>query len=146
MEALLALGSAFMVFGALVGVFMIIALWFMFEKAGQPGWAAIIPIYNVLVILKVAGKPWWWIFAILLAIIPVVGSILVLVWTVLVWHGISKKFGKDGGFTVGLVLLGIVFVPILAWGSAKYQAFEAVPEAAPAPEVKEEPAPEAPAE
>ncbi len=133
MEALLALGTAFMVFGLLVMVFMIIALWFLFVKAGEPGWAAIIPIYNILIWLKVAGKPWWWIFAILLNFIPVVGSILVLVWAILVWHGISKNFGKDAGYTVGLVLLPFVFVPILAWGDAVYQTVTAGSEA-PEPE------------
>ncbi len=145
MEALLALGAVFMVVGLLIGVFFIITLWFMFEKAGQPGWAAIIPIYNVLILLKVAGKEWWWIFGIFLGIIPVVGWILVIVWHVLVANGISKNFGKEVGFTVGLVLLGIVFYPILAFGNAKYNAVETAP-TAPAPEVNEEAAPEAPTE
>lgn len=124
MEALLALGAVFFIFAGVVGIFMIIATWFMYEKAGQPGWAAIIPIYNVLILLKVAGKPWWWIFGILLGIIPFAGIVLVIVWAVLVWHGVSKNFGKDAGFTVGLLLLSIVFVPILAWGDAQYQAVE----------------------
>ncbi len=150
MEALMGLlaglGVAFMIFVVLACIFMIVAYWFMYEKAGQPGWAAIIPIYNVLILLKVAGKPWWWIFAILLAIIPIVGTILILVWAVFVWHSISKNFGKEAGFTVGLVLLPIVFVPILAFGDAKYELVEAAPAPAPAaPVVEETQAPEAPA-
>jgi len=105
-----------------VMVFMIVSWWIVLKKAGEPGWAILIPVYNFLVILRVAGKPWWWVFALLLAIIPIVGMILLLVVMILVFHGISTKFGKGAGFTVGLVLLSIVFVPILAFGDAKYSA------------------------
>lgn len=93
--------------------FYIYTGWKLFEKAGQPGWAAIIPIYNIIVLLKIVGKPTWWI---LLLIIPVVNYVF-LVWT---YNMLSKSFGKEEGFTVGLVLLGIVFLPILALGDAKY--------------------------
>jgi len=133
MEALFALGAAFMVIMGVIGVFMIVTMWILFNKANQPGWAILIPIYNILILLKVAGKPWWWIFGVILGIIPVVGWILIIVWEVLVFHGISKNFGKEAGFTVGLILLGVVFFPILAFGSATYQPVVAeVPAAAPA--------------
>ena len=105
-----------------VMVFMIISWWIVLKKAGEPGWAILIPVYNFLVILRIAGKPWWWVFALLLAIIPVVGIILLLVVMILVFHGISTKFGKGAGFTVGLVLLSVVFIPILAFGDAKYSS------------------------
>lgn len=124
MEFLLAMGTAFIIFGVLLSIFMIIASWFMFEKAGEPGWAALIPIFNLLVLLRVAGKPWWWVFGVLLSIIPFVGTILMIVWSVFIWHGVSKNFGKETGFTVGLVLLSIVFVPILAFGKSTYKAVE----------------------
>ncbi len=114
------MGAGIMVFGLAVMVFTIVSWWIVFKKAGQPGWAILIPIYNFLIILKVAGKPWWWIFAILLAIIPFVGALLMLVVMILIFHGISTKFGKGAGFTVGLVLLSFVFVPILAFGNAEY--------------------------
>ena len=105
-----------------VMVFMIISWWIVLKKAGEPGWAILIPVYNFLVILRIAGKPWWWVFALLLAIIPIVGIILLLVVMILVFHGISTKFGKGAGFTVGLVLLSVVFIPILAFGDAKYSS------------------------
>ena len=114
------MGIGLIVVWLAVMVFMIISWWIVLKKAGQPGWAILIPIYNFLVILRVAGKPWWWVFALLLAIIPIVGAILLLVVMILVFHGISTKFGKGAGFTVGLVLLSIVFIPILAFGDAKY--------------------------
>jgi hypothetical protein len=145
MEALLAFGAIFMVFAAVIGIFMIVTYWILFNKAGQPGWAVLIPIYNILIMLKVAGKPWWWIFGFLLAIIPVVGQILIIVLLVLIYHSISVNFGKDAGFTVGLVLLPIVFFPILAFGNATYNPVQV---AAPAvePVADASPESEAPAE
>ena len=113
------MGVGMLVVWLAIMVFVIISWWIVFKKAGQPGWAILIPIYNFLVILRVAGKPWWWVFSILLAIIPIVGAILFLVVYVLISHGISKNFGQGAGFTVGLVLLSFVFAPILAFG--KYE-------------------------
>jgi hypothetical protein len=110
------MGTGMLIVWIAIMVFMIVSWWIVFKKAGQPGWAILIPIYNFLVILRVASKPWWWVFSILLAIIPIVGAILLLVVMIFIYHGISKNFGQGAGFTVGLVLLGVVFVPILAFG------------------------------
>ena len=96
-------------------VFLVLAgLWRVFTKAGEPGWAAIIPIYNVIVMLKIAGKPVWWF---LLFLIPLVGLII----AILVSIEIAKAFGKGAGFGVGLALLGFIFYPILGFGDATYQ-------------------------
>lgn len=95
-------------------VFIIAAMWKVFEKAGQPGWAAIIPFYNLYIMTKIAGKPGWWV---LMCLIPFIN----LIFAIWLYNMVSKSFGKDEGFTVGLVLLGIVFWPILGFGSAKYQ-------------------------
>lgn len=95
-------------------VLVIAGGWKMFEKAGKPGWAIIVPIYNIIVMLEIAGKPIWWI---ILLIIPIV-NIIVLI---MVYHNISKAFGKDVGFTIGLILLSFIFIPILGFGDAKYQ-------------------------
>ena len=97
-----------------VAAFLIAAMWKVFTKAGQPGWAAIIPIYNIYIMTKIGGKPGYWT---LLCLIPLVNYIFV-VW---LYNMVSKSFGKDEGFTVGLVLLGIVFWPILGFGDSKYQ-------------------------
>jgi hypothetical protein len=94
-------------------VLFIVAFWKVFEKAGQPGWAAIIPIYNAYILCKIGGKPGWWV---ILLCIPVV-NVIFGIWLT---NMISKSFGKDEGFTVGLVLLGFIFYPILAFGDAKY--------------------------
>jgi len=95
-------------------VFFIASMWKVFEKAGQPGWAAIVPIYNNYVLLKIGGKPGWWL---IMLFIPFV-NIIFAVWMV---NMVSKSFGKSEGFTVGLVLLSFIFWPILGFGSAAYQ-------------------------
>ncbi|MFO1482298.1 MAG: DUF5684 domain-containing protein [Verrucomicrobiaceae bacterium] len=99
----------------MLAVFVIVlaAWWKIFTKAGEPGWACLIPIYNIIVGLKIAGKPWWWLF---LCIIPVVNFII----GILVCLGLAKNFGKGGGFAVGILLLGFIFIPILAFGDAKF--------------------------
>jgi len=103
-------------------VFMIAAQWRVFQKAGQPGWACIIPIYNVYVMTKIAGKPWWWL---LLMLIPIV-NLVFIIW---LYNMISKSFGKDEGFTIGLLLLGIIFWPILGFGKSVYLGPYGDPEA-----------------
>jgi hypothetical protein len=110
-------------FGLLVVVELVIfvviiaGFWKVFTKAGKPGWASIIPIYNTIVLLQIAGKPLWWI---VLLLIPVVNLIMLL----LVCIAIAKNFGKGAAFGVGLTLLGVIFFPILGFGSAQYQAVE----------------------
>lgn len=94
-------------------VFIIAAMWKVFVKAGQPGWAAIIPIYNIYIMTKIAGKPGYWT---ILCLIPILNFIF-MIW---LYNMISKSFGKDEGFTAGLVILGLIFWPILGFGSAKY--------------------------
>lgn len=97
-----------------VVVFLIVAVWKVFTKAGKPGWASLVPIYNAYVMLVIAGKPGWWL---VLMFIPVAN----LVVGILASIGLAQRFGKGGGFAAGLILLPIVFVPILGFGSAKYQ-------------------------
>ncbi|MBO9676201.1 MAG: hypothetical protein J7577_22365 [Sphingobacteriaceae bacterium] len=94
-------------------VIAIIGMWKTFEKAGKPGWAAIIPIYNLIILLEIVGKPIIWI---LWLIIPCV-NIVFAIW---LYNLVSKSFGKSEGFTVGLVILPFIFWPILGFGDAKY--------------------------
>lgn len=94
-------------------VLMIASMWKIFTKAGQPGWASIVPIYNIIVLLKIVNKPVWWL---VLMLIPVVNFVIAII----VLNALSKSFGKGVGFTIGLLLLGIVFYPMLAFGDAQY--------------------------
>ena len=88
--------------------------WKMFVKAGKPGWGIIIPIYNIILMLEIAGRPIWWV---ILFFIPVANIIV----AILVNIDIAKKFGKDVGFGIGLAFLGFIFMPILGFGDAKFQ-------------------------
>lgn len=94
-------------------VLEIAALWQVFVKAGHPGWAAIIPIYNYYVILKVVGRPGWWL---ILYLIPIVNLI---VW-IIVAVDMAKSFARSTGFAVGLIFLPFIFIPILGFGAATY--------------------------
>ncbi len=95
-------------------ILMVAALWRVYEKAGKPGWACIIPVYNTLVLLEIVKKPWWWLF---LLMIPVVNFIIGVWLTNLV----SKRFGQGVGFTLGLIFLPFIFWPLLGLGDYKYQ-------------------------
>lgn len=92
---------------------MIISMWKVYEKANKPGWAAIVPIYNLIIMLEIAKKPTWWVA---MYFVPFAN----IVFMIMTMNAVSKNFGKDEGFTVGLVLLGVIFWPILAFGSARY--------------------------
>ena len=97
--------------GYLIGAF---ALMGVFRKAGEPVWQAFVPIWNTVVMIKVAGKPIWWI---VLLLIPIVNLVVL----VLVYHGLSTSFGHGAGFTVGLFFLSIIFLFILGYDSNRYQ-------------------------
>ncbi len=104
-------------------VILMIAAWVkMFQKAGREWWEAIIPIYNVYVLLKIVGKPGWWL---LLYLIPLVNIVV----SVIVKHNLSKKFGKDVGFTIGLIFLPFIFLPILGFGDSVYTKEEIISQA-----------------
>ena len=91
----------------------IIGMWKVFTKAGEPGWAAIIPIYNIYILLKIAGKPAWWL---ILLIIPFV-NFLVLIPVSL---AVAERFGKSTLFGIGLWLLPFIFYPLLGFSDARY--------------------------
>jgi hypothetical protein len=101
-------------------VVVLIGMWKVFTKAGQPGWAVLIPFYNIIVLLRVAGLPWYWVFAVFLPIIPILGVLAYMVLAVMCLHRISTRFGQGVGFTIGLTLLSPIFFLILGFGSSKY--------------------------
>jgi hypothetical protein len=94
-------------------VLFIAAEWVIFSKAGKPGWAAIIPIYNTFVFLQVVGRPLWWFILLLIPFVNIVVGIIVI-------NDLSKSFGHKIGFTLGLLFLSIIFFPILAFGGSQY--------------------------
>ena len=107
-------GPLFWIFWLAFMILMIAACWKIFTKAGQPGWAAIIPIYNWYIFCKIVGRPGWWV---ILLLIPFVNFIVGIILCI----DLAKSFGKGVGFGIGLILLGVIFFPILGFGSAQYQ-------------------------
>ena len=99
-------------------VMLIAAEWRVFTKAGEAGWKVLIPIWNFIVLLRIIGRPWWWI---LLLLIPFLNLLIFLVMGIIICIDLAKSFGKGGGFAAGLFLLTIVFVPILGFGDATYR-------------------------
>jgi uncharacterized protein DUF5684 len=98
----------------LIALLVIVAMWKVFTKAGRPGWAAIIPIYNIYVWCKIVGRPGWWVILMLIPLVNIIVGIVVCI-------DMAKSFGKGAGFGIGIALLGIIFLPILGFGSAQYQ-------------------------
>lgn len=114
-----------------VAVVMIVSMWKIFVKAGKPGWAALIPVYNFIVLLEIVGRPTWWVLALFAGIIPVVGPIAALAVSIVVAIDLAKSFGKDTGFGILLALVSVVGYPMLAFGKATYVGPAAKSETAP---------------
>lgn len=110
-------GPGLLFFVVWIGITIIVlaGIWKTFVKAGAPGWASIVPLYNTYVLVKMGGRPGWW-FSLLL--IPVVN---LAVW-VIVAIGIAERFGKGAGFGLELAFLGFIFFPILGFSDATYGA------------------------
>ncbi|QRK13794.1 signal peptidase I [Archangium violaceum] len=97
---------------AIAAVF-IVAMWKIYTKAGQPGWASLVPFYNILVMLKIVGKPAWWL---VLFFIPIVNFVV----GIMMYVALAKAFGKGTGFALGLIFLSPIFFLLLAFGDAEY--------------------------
>ncbi len=105
--------GGFLLIPLLLFVFYIVAGWKVFTKAGEPGWGVFVPIYNLYLVCKIAGRPEWWL---ILFFIPLVNVAIGLI----VAMDIAKAFSKTPGFGIGLWLLSFIFIPILGFGSAQY--------------------------
>jgi len=107
--------TAFLAIFVYLGLIAVVVagVWCTFEKAGQPGWACLIPIVNLYFLLKIAQRPGW---LLLVALIPVVNIVV----AILLASDIATAFGKGGFFALGLLLLPMVFYPILGLGKARY--------------------------
>lgn len=113
--ALLGFIGTFFVIWLAVIVFMIIVNWKMFTKAGKPGWASIIPIYNIIVLFEIIGYKWYYIFLLFLGVIPVIGQIALILFVISYSIKLAKSFGQGVGFGIGLWLVNPVFVAIIAF-------------------------------
>ena len=98
-----------------VGILQIVAMWKLFKKAGRPGWASIVPIYSLIVLLDIIGYKWYYVFLFLLGWIPVIGDLAFLVFLIHYDIKLSKAFGQDVGYGIGLAFLPLIFIPIFAF-------------------------------
>ena len=105
--------GVFLIVMLAIGVVMIASMWKVFTKAGQPGWAAIVPIYNAIVLLQITGRPLWWVILLMIPLVNIIIGLMVAI-------DLAKSFGQSTGFAFGLIFLGFIFVPILGFGSARY--------------------------
>jgi len=111
-------GTIMLVYG-IIFILVIAGMWKIFTKAGKPGWAAIVPIYNLIVLLEIVNKPIWWI---VLLLIPFVNFIIMIMLT----HQLSLSFGQGIGMTLLLIFLPFIGYPMLGFGSATYQGIRPV--------------------
>ena len=93
---------------------LIVSNWKIFTKAGKPGWAILIPIYNVMVMLQIVEKPLWWLILLLIPIVDIVYVIIIL-------YNLVLKFGQPGWHVILALLFGIVYYPYLAFSKAEYK-------------------------
>ena len=107
--AIAAMGLFFWILSMALSILMIVSLWKIFKKAGKPGWASIIPIYNIYIMCEIAEKEWWYV---LLSCVPFANIYAMIV----LYNGMAKRFGKSGGFVAGMILLPVIFFPMLAFG------------------------------
>lgn len=96
-------------------IFVFVCAWIIFEKAGEPGWAAITPVYGSMVFMRICGKPEWW------GIFVIVCPLIYIIFAIIATIALAEKFGKSGGFAVGLIFLAPIFYGILAFGDAQYE-------------------------
>jgi len=97
-----------------LAILILIAEWKVFTKANRPGWAVLIPIYNTYVLLKIVGRPWYWL---LLLLIPIVNIFIYIT----VMYNLAQSFGKGVGFTLLLIFFPYIALLILGYGKSTYE-------------------------
>ena len=117
-EAVAGFGIVFWIFYFALIIFMIVVMWKIFVKAGKPGWGCIIPIYNIILQLEIAGRPFWWLFLLLIPYVNIFFAVVIIL-------DMAKVFGKDESlFEAGMLFLPFIFFPILAFDSSEYTEIE----------------------
>ena len=111
--AVFAAMGIYMVVICIVAVFAIVCMWKIFSKAGQPGWASLIPFYNNYVLFEIA---WGNGLLFLLLFVPVANFVVMII----LWVKLSQSFGYSAAFAIGLLFLPVIFLPILAFGNNRY--------------------------
>ena len=108
-----ALSLAFNCVGLVLAIVAIVGMWKVFEKAGKPGWAAIVPIYNIIVLCEIVGRPLWWVVLLLVPCVNIVAAVILSI-------DLARSFGQSAGYGIGLAFLSFIFYPMLGFGPAQY--------------------------
>ncbi|MGN8215188.1 MULTISPECIES: DUF5684 domain-containing protein [Halococcus] len=108
------LGIVFSLVAIAFAVLTIAGMWRTFQKASRPGWAAIVPVYNFYVMVKIGGNAWWWLIVFLIPVVNIVAAIKIPI-------DVAKAFGQGIGFGLGLGFLSFIFFPLLGFGDYEYQ-------------------------
>jgi hypothetical protein len=103
----------------LIAAVVIAGMWRAFIKAGEPGWAAIIPLYTIYVMVKISDNPWWWLILVFIPILNLVAPFRINI-------DVAKRFDQGLGFGLGLAILSIIFRPLLGFGDYEYQGAAAM--------------------
>ncbi len=109
--------TVFLLFYFAVTLFMIIIQWKLFVKAGEPGWASLVPIYNAVVLMQISGKPGWWV---ILMFVPFANIVVIILMDI----GLARNFRRSDAFAIGLIFLPIIFLAVLAFDSSRYSPVE----------------------
>lgn len=98
----------------LISLITLAGMWTTFVKAGKPGWAAIIPFYNIWVLIKITDNEWWWFVLFLIPLAQIVAVIKISL-------DLAKQFGQGIVFGIGLWLFPFIFWPLLGFGDYRFQ-------------------------
>ncbi|MBF9018015.1 MULTISPECIES: DUF5684 domain-containing protein [unclassified Oceanispirochaeta] len=102
------------VFWFIVTIILVVANWKIFTKAGKPGWAILVPIYNIIVMVQIIQRPMWWVIMLFIPLVNVVFAIMII-------YNLCLKFGQPGWHVVPALLLSFIYYPYLAFSNASYQ-------------------------
>ena len=97
-----------MIISLLLSILLIVSMWKIYKKAGKPGWAAIVPVYNIIVLLEIAELPLWYIALFLVPFANIYAMFKIYI-------ELAHKFGKSTGFGVASVFFSVICFPILAF-------------------------------
>ncbi|MDD5098983.1 MAG: DUF5684 domain-containing protein [Candidatus Colwellbacteria bacterium] len=128
--AVAAISGGVLIVSLILSILIIAGMWKVFVKAGKPGWASIIPIYNIVVMLQIAGMSPWLAILPVLMIIPIVNIVVGIAWfviSIILSVKISKVFGKPSVYALGLIFLPFIFYPVLGFGKAQYLGMASAP-------------------
>ncbi len=110
-------GVIVILFMVAIFLFLIVGMWKVFEKAGQPGWGIFVPIYSAYLMVKIANRPGIWLLFLFIPVVNFVVGIIMMV-------DIAKNFGKSSMYALGLLLFGFIFFPMLGYSDAQWNPIE----------------------